>query len=321
MNSNPKVSVCITTYYHEKYISKALDSVLSQVVDFEYEICVSDDASQDKTVDILKEYAKKHSNIKLNLNKENVGLTRNFYLAYCMCKGDYIVDLSGDDYYIDNYKLQKQYDFLKNNKNYIGVTTAIESRFDDEEKRQEVFPNKKYINKPFSLKQFMKGHNIPLNGLMVINYWRDEKDRNDMSILIKASEYIDDITTSIKYLQRGDIFVLPDICTAYRIHRSSDNNKNFNSLNKGLSSFRKHILNLNYLYESMPELNFYSRYKVIVRDGILASLKNKSFKGFKVIYKTVPSKMRKKCLLINSYFSVAFRLPLYAKKLINLRKG
>ena len=57
------VSVCILTYYHEKYIVKTLDSVLSQKVTFDYEIIVSDDFSKDATINILRLYEKKYRKV------------------------------------------------------------------------------------------------------------------------------------------------------------------------------------------------------------------------------------------------------------------
>ena len=49
----PKVIVAITTYNLEKYINECLDSVLMQKTNFDYKIIIADDASTDKTVEIL----------------------------------------------------------------------------------------------------------------------------------------------------------------------------------------------------------------------------------------------------------------------------
>ena len=57
-NTRPMVSVIVLTYNHEKYIQQALDSILMQKVKFDYEILIGDDASTDKTVEILKKYKK-----------------------------------------------------------------------------------------------------------------------------------------------------------------------------------------------------------------------------------------------------------------------
>ena len=48
------VSICIMTYNHERYIVQCIESVLAQKKNFSYEIIVSDDASSDRTVDIIE---------------------------------------------------------------------------------------------------------------------------------------------------------------------------------------------------------------------------------------------------------------------------
>ena len=71
MFNNKKISVAMTTYNGEKYLSEQLDSILSQTVtDFELIIC--DDFSQDKTLSILNEYASKYDKIKVFQNAKLV---------------------------------------------------------------------------------------------------------------------------------------------------------------------------------------------------------------------------------------------------------
>src|ERR1043165_967373 len=57
----PKVSVLITTYNQEKLISQAVNSVLSQEVNFSYEIVIGEDASSDRTREIVVELGRQHS--------------------------------------------------------------------------------------------------------------------------------------------------------------------------------------------------------------------------------------------------------------------
>lgn len=118
-----KVSVCITTYNKEDYIEQALDSIINQKTNFDFEILIYDDASSDATVSIIREYQKKHSNIRLYANSKNeygnglYGINeRNLFPK---AKGQYIAMCDGDDYWIDDFKLQKQVDFLDANLDYI----------------------------------------------------------------------------------------------------------------------------------------------------------------------------------------------------------
>ena len=124
---NPKVSICITAYNHEKFISQALDSVLMQKTDFEFEILIGEDHSSDNTREIVLNYAKRYPNkIRLYLNdRKNViyidGMpTGRWNLINNINKANakYIALLDGDDYWIDPYKLQKQVDYLDNHPNF-----------------------------------------------------------------------------------------------------------------------------------------------------------------------------------------------------------
>ena len=71
---SPKVSCLMITYNQENFIEETIESVLSQ--DYEnLEIVISDDASTDKTPDILKGYQKKYPNkIKIYIQEKNVGI-------------------------------------------------------------------------------------------------------------------------------------------------------------------------------------------------------------------------------------------------------
>lgn len=110
------LSVCMITYNHEKYIKQALDGVLMQVTDFDFEIIVGEDYSTDQTRKIILEYKAKYADkMKLILQKENVGMMRNFIDSLSCCSGKYIALCEGDDYWTDPHKLQKQVAFLEEN--------------------------------------------------------------------------------------------------------------------------------------------------------------------------------------------------------------
>jgi glycosyltransferase involved in cell wall biosynthesis len=123
----PKVSICIPTYNHEKYIRQTLDGALSQQTDFEIEIVIGDDASTDSNQQVIQEYVDKYPNIfRAFLHKHNQGPKepkefggRNNVLQLLKaCKGDYVALCEGDDYWTDPLKLQKQVDFMEKNPDY-----------------------------------------------------------------------------------------------------------------------------------------------------------------------------------------------------------
>jgi glycosyltransferase involved in cell wall biosynthesis len=120
----PLVSVHIVTYNQIQYIRQAIDSVLNQKVNFNYEIIIGDDCSTDGTKEIIEYYANQYNDkIFPVYNNINKGFLENWKQTYLQCKGKYIAFLEGDDFWTDEYKLQKQVDFLEANPDYGLIHT------------------------------------------------------------------------------------------------------------------------------------------------------------------------------------------------------
>ncbi|MFD1096329.1 glycosyltransferase family 2 protein [Salegentibacter chungangensis] len=128
VSSKPLVSICVQTFQHANYISTCLDSLLNQQVNFEYEILLGEDNSNDSTRDICITYAKKypdkirlflhHNENKIRINNIPTGNFNALY-NFFQARGKYIAFCEGDDYWTDKKKLQKQVDFLESNREYI----------------------------------------------------------------------------------------------------------------------------------------------------------------------------------------------------------
>lgn len=114
--NNVMVSIVCNTYNHEKYIADALDGFISQKTNFPIEILVMDDASTDGTADIIREYEKKYPEIikpiyhTVNQWSRGLGPVRQ---NRDRAIGKYVAMCEGDDYWIDEYKLQKQVDYME----------------------------------------------------------------------------------------------------------------------------------------------------------------------------------------------------------------
>lgn len=110
------VSVTCTTFNHEKFIAKAVDSFLMQITNFPYEILIGEDCSTDQTRSIVDEYLKKYpEKIRLITSESNVGARNNSIRLVKAAKGKYIAECEGDDYWTDPYKLQRQVDYMEAN--------------------------------------------------------------------------------------------------------------------------------------------------------------------------------------------------------------
>lgn len=119
------VSIICPTFNHETYIEDALYGFLGQITRFPFEIIIRDDASTDKTADIIKRYADQYP----KLIKPIIEPINNFPMIQpgpvlrAAAEGKFIAYCEGDDYWIDPLKLQKQVDFLENNPNVSLLET------------------------------------------------------------------------------------------------------------------------------------------------------------------------------------------------------
>jgi glycosyltransferase involved in cell wall biosynthesis len=127
-----KISVVVTAYNHEKYIAQCMESVLCQKGDFNMEVIVGDDYSTDNTKLILQEFQQKYPGIVFLLpSQKNLGVTKNLKRCLDACTGEYIAICEGDDYWTDEYKLEKQKQFLDAHQDCSMCFSALMIFFED----------------------------------------------------------------------------------------------------------------------------------------------------------------------------------------------
>lgn len=108
----PLVSICCITYNHEPYIQDAIESFLMQDTSFPFEVIIHDDASTDRTTEIILEFYKKYPYIiKPIFQKENQyskGIMVSSAFVWPKSQGQYIALCEGDDYWTNPNKLSIQ---------------------------------------------------------------------------------------------------------------------------------------------------------------------------------------------------------------------
>lgn len=124
MQIKPLVSILITTYNQESYIEQSILGVINQKCNFPFEVVIGEDCSTDKTLEICNQYQNRYPNIiRIIANKTNKGLLDNYFDTLLLCQGKYIADCAGDDFWTDEYKLQRQVEILENNPNIVLTYT------------------------------------------------------------------------------------------------------------------------------------------------------------------------------------------------------
>ncbi len=210
-----KLSICLITYNHERFIAETLDSILTQEVNFDYEIVIGEDRSKDNTKAIIESYMKRYpGRIRLNSHEKNLGSTLNFKMTLLACKGEYISMLDGDDLMCPG-KLQKQVDYLENNPDCVMVAHDMQE-FDDTTKKHTRLIKPSKIKNRYMLKDLLVHGSIFGNSSKMFRRSALQEDCVDEKINIIADMYL-----TIQVLGEGTIGYIPETLGMYRKHPES----------------------------------------------------------------------------------------------------
>lgn len=291
ITSKIKVSVNIITYNHQNYIRQAIESVLNQDVTFNFEIIIADDRSTDKTTVILKEFEAQYPDlIKLILRDENIGTTRNICDAFAKSKGEYLIGFGGDDYWIDNKKLQIQTDWLDSHPDYLGVSHVMEMR-NNEGISSEKFPDPKIIGKTVTPEDYLNRNYFYTSTTLFRNIFQSEK-AVDYIHLITSSRLVEDVSLAMILLNLGKVYVLERCMSVYR-QNLKDRDSNYNSFRNPLQALQDHIevYKANYRFFS-GKYDFSKLYAIRALHSFIWSIKTRNFFLFFGIFNEVPLKAK-----------------------------
>lgn len=217
------VSVVMLAYFHEDYIAQALDSVLSQETDLRYEILIGDDASRDRTPEIIREYASRYPEIiRPVLRTENVGANRNGWDLGQRVRGKYTAFLEGDDFWVDPLKMQKQWAFLEEHPEYSGCCGKCLIVDENNQPDYTRTPQFVWNKKEFTLDDLVDSWDMP--GQMGTFMYRNAFQGDD-TIIYKAHRNVGDKTTALFLLTMGPIYCSNEILSCYRfVNQKSKHN-------------------------------------------------------------------------------------------------
>lgn len=227
---NPVVSVMVVTYNQEEYIEQTLDSILSQECTFPFEIVIGEDCSTDSTREICRTYARKHPDIiRLLENETNKGVLLNYTDTLLACRGEYIADLAGDDYWCDTHKLQRQAEILNQSRKIVACFTNY----------QKLFVDSGAVSSPVNLSQqryFLTSEDIhrhmnctgaPLVFTCTAMFRKSafESFYNQYPVFFTDTRYTcEDFQLVFALLLQGTMVYDPVVTTTYRVSNSSVSN-------------------------------------------------------------------------------------------------
>ncbi|WBL23190.1 glycosyltransferase [Zunongwangia sp. HRR-M8] len=185
MKSKIIVSVFMLTYNQENMIAQAIEGVLCQKTNFRFQLIIGEDGSTDDTLNICKNYQRKFGDvIKLISRDKNIGLIKNFIETAKHLTGKYVAICDGDDYWTDDYKLQKQVDLLENHDDYSIVFG----------KCRRLYSNGKLIEKSRTLKR----NSFDFTDLVMENFIPS------VTVLFKNSAILNNLPSWFSRLPYGD---------------------------------------------------------------------------------------------------------------------
>ncbi len=125
-----KVSILCTVFNHEKFLNRCLEGFVNQKTNFDYEIIVHDDCSNDNSRKIIEEFTINYPDLMVPMyeseNQFSKGVNIVGELMYPIVRGKYIACCEGDDYWNDDNKLQRQFEYMeKNEKCYLCTHNTI----------------------------------------------------------------------------------------------------------------------------------------------------------------------------------------------------
>ena len=204
-----KLSVCMITYNHENFIAQAIESVLMQKTNFDFELVIGEDFSIDRTREICISYKRKYpEKINLILNEKNLGMIPNFINTIHQCKGEYIALLEGDDYWTDPYKLQKQVDFLETNLDFSICAHKVKVLINNKLKEDNFLR----ITPKISTQEHLARGNYLRTLSVVVRFPKNKK------FVIPQGIRLGDHFSWMYISQYGKIMVLDEIMGVYRYH-------------------------------------------------------------------------------------------------------
>ncbi|HEV7351161.1 glycosyltransferase family 2 protein [Telluribacter sp.] len=222
-----KVSVCVPTYNHEKYIARMLDGALMQQTTFSYEIVIGDDGSTDKAPGIIQEYARRYpERIRAYLHPHNLGPQEprefggrnNVLFLLKACRGEYVALCEGDDYWTDPHKLQKQVEFMDTHPDYALCHHNVRVIYEDGSPEHFFNPPDQKLTS--TVEDLLEDRwFVATASLLYRNYFRTDPFA-DWHHQAAAGDW----ALVIQLAARGNIGYLPDDMGVYRKHRGGLSN-------------------------------------------------------------------------------------------------
>lgn len=212
-----------------------------------------------------------------------------------MCRGRYITPLSGDDYWINDQKLEVEVKFLDEHPQYVAAFNGIELRMNDEKTPYDTVPHDlSTLGREYTIKDYEKCIPLGTHGFFMRNYFLTEEGREYFAQAQQISKFVDDAVDEVLILKKGPVYILDIVTDAHRVVDDITDKKNYNSRYSRLEKFGHHIGLLNGMSERWgDEIDFSGWYAEYYATGFLSMILSRDFKGYKEVMATIPDRYQK----------------------------
>ena len=302
------VTVFCAAYNHEKYIRDTLDGFVAQKTNFPFEVIVHDDASTDNTAKIIKEYADKYPKIiKAIFQTENQytrggRISDRFVLP--IAHGKYYALCEGDDYWIDENKLQMQVDFLESHPEYSACVHNTKVLNCQNNKEEGIKPKENWTepnDTEVSFETLIDWENCNrFHTSSVVCKMELRKSRPPETVCGSVGDY----PFSLYLCSKGKIHRIPQVMSVYRSF--SESSWSANVSRKKVISDNEKIINMLRYFDDATEKKYND---CIVKRIMEISLRNAELEGnykyikrdLKALYESKPLKYKLKIFILE-YF-------------------
>lgn len=208
--NNIFISVIMPVYNCELYICEAVGSILNQTFS-NFEFLIIDDASTDKTVEIIQKY--NDSRIQLIIKPQNTGLSNSLNYGLSIARGKYIARMDGDDISLPE-RFEKQVAFLEDNPDVVVCGTIF-----------SIFGSDKIVKYPENHEK-IKFRLLIENCVVHPSVMIRKQVLDEYSIIYDISkEPAEDYDLWIKLISKGKFYNIQEALLKYRFHDSQVSNK------------------------------------------------------------------------------------------------
>lgn len=263
--ANPKVTVMLPSYNHEKYIAEAIESCLNQTFS-DFEIMMSDDCSPDNTVAVARQF--QDARLTIHRFEHNVGATANHYYCYSHANGEYIALLNSDDAWMPDH-LEKKVKYLDEHPE-CGAVFSLAMAIDENSKIidpcMEVFRQPNRPREEWLLRMFTGGNCICHPSMLI-----RKEVYQQVGFYRYTLRQLPDFDQWIRVLKKYTIHIIQEVQVKHRRCVRTMTNTSAPVISNSIRDVNESAFILRHFFDGMDDTLFRNSFRSLFRDSEAAS--------------------------------------------------